>query len=159
MGKRRKYVRVRFKPHGEKAKWYWAIKIKKGTYQRVTRDGNEILKERKRKSDGVLVQTKELLIGEPLEELPAYMSKHYGEIMQEDDPHKEESLPSRRGESIKVQGPGRKSATVKLSQEGSYLLRIDGTDRVRWGDKEQITEDIEHFEQYGVLPSEKGIRP
>jgi hypothetical protein len=82
---RKKYVRIKFKPHKGKAVWYWAIKIKKGTYQRVTRGGNKIIKERTRKSDGTLIQTEELLIGEPLEELPAYMSKHYAELVKEDE--------------------------------------------------------------------------
>lgn len=78
------YVHVRFKPHGQKARWYWAIKLRQGFYQRVTADGDQVIRECVRE-DGVTVQTEELLVGEPEIENVAVMNLHYGEL-EEGDP-------------------------------------------------------------------------
>ncbi|MCP4203750.1 MAG: hypothetical protein GY769_17670 [bacterium] len=76
------YVRVLFRGHNwARARWYWAIKRKPGLYLRVTDEGDENIKERAIR--GGILQTQELLVGEPLEERPAVMNLHYGKLEEE----------------------------------------------------------------------------
>jgi hypothetical protein len=72
----RQYVRIKFQPVGKRPRWYWAIKLRQGRYKRTTKEGDPCIAERRR-PDGVIVCTEELLIGEPIEERPARMNLHY----------------------------------------------------------------------------------
>lgn len=79
---RKKYVRIRFKPHQKRAQWYWAVKLGPQKFKRVKRDGDTCMSERRRK-DGTIVCREELLIGKPLEERKARMNLKYAELEEE----------------------------------------------------------------------------
>ncbi len=65
------YVKIKFRPVGGRARWYWAKKLAPGRYLRVAEDGDPWRELADR-------EIKEILVGEPEVELPAVMNNHYG---------------------------------------------------------------------------------
>lgn len=76
------YVHILFKPAGKAPRWYWAIKLCGGHYQRCLKDGGLEVATVVRK-DGTTVVRTELLIGESLKERRAVMNLHYAELEEE----------------------------------------------------------------------------
>jgi hypothetical protein len=82
------YVRIKYRGAGQRARWYWAIKLKPGMYKQVLPDGNQCIHEVVRE-DGVSVCREHLMIGEPIAERPARMNLRYAEL-------EEVKMPGRR---------------------------------------------------------------
>lgn len=66
------YMRIHFKTHNKKARWYWVIKIKDGLYKRVTKEGDTEMSSKIMKGN-----YEEILMGKPLIERKARMNLHY----------------------------------------------------------------------------------
>ena len=66
-------------------------------------------------------------------------------------------VPSRVGESIKIEAHGR-VGVLKKKARSTYVFRIEGEDeRMRWADsKKEICADVKHFQEYGTLPPRSG---
>ena len=61
------------------------------------------------------------------------------------------NLP-RRGERVVVTAHG-KMMTIRKSRTGTdYVMRVNGSARVRWGNADETREDIAHFREHGALP-------
>lgn len=76
MTKLKQYVRIKFEPMGKPPRWYWAIKRGAGRYTRVDREGEEWTFVGTDDA-GTPIERKEFLIGKPLIERPARMSRKY----------------------------------------------------------------------------------
>jgi hypothetical protein len=63
-------------------------------------------------------------------------------------------LPSRSGEILGYEAQG-ETLEVKKLKPGEYFAKVLGTQRGRFGDSEQIREDIAHFLETGALPRSK----
>ena len=77
------YVRVKFKPPKGRARWWWAVKVKDGVYNRLSKDGEPwtpTVEKTDEDGEPVYVKTIDALIGTPLEERPAGMNVRYGEL-------------------------------------------------------------------------------
>jgi len=74
-GEKKRYVRIYFRDHNRKAKWYWAIKIKNKKYIRCKKDGGDFSYMRK---CGTEIEKLYIMFGEPEKEIPAWLSSHYG---------------------------------------------------------------------------------
>lgn len=62
-------------------------------------------------------------------------------------------LPARRGESIDIEAHGVKG-TIKHHESGDYVFSIETIrDRKRWGNAEQIRQDVSCFLETGSLPA------
>lgn len=83
---KRLYVRIKFRPAGKKARWYWAIKLRDNLFVRCDKEGDE-WSDGGKTSEGVEIDRKELLYGKPLEECPARMNLTYGwlEVVEESE--------------------------------------------------------------------------
>lgn len=73
----KQYVRIKFEPVHQAPRWYWAIRLKPGRYVRVDREG-EKYRVVGTDDEGDPIERMELLIGEPLVERAARMSRKYG---------------------------------------------------------------------------------
>lgn len=60
----------------------------------------------------------------------------------------------RRTNSCTIRGPSGERVRLRKHSSNTYTLR-DVNDRVRWGTKAQICEDIAAFRRDGVLPRSK----
>lgn len=83
------YVHVKFLPNGAaRARWYWAYKLRPRrirdlevcVYSVVDKYGEKRSHEEQRAGKRVTIEVTELLMGEPIEERPAGLSYHYGEL-------------------------------------------------------------------------------
>lgn len=63
-------------------------------------------------------------------------------------------LPKQTGESVCITAHGF-SLNVKKLRRCEYFARIDGNQRGRFGDADQIREDIAQFLNNGTLPRSK----
>jgi hypothetical protein len=63
-------------------------------------------------------------------------------------------LPAVAGESLRY-GTGQTQLEVKKLNRTEYFAKVVGTQRGRFGNSEQIQEDIHHFFENGVLPRSK----
>lgn len=61
------------------------------------------------------------------------------------------TIPGRVGEKTEFIAHGMRFTVRKLDRR-TWSLRADGVERCRFGNKQQITEDIAHAEQVGTLP-------
>lgn len=66
-GEKKRYVRIYFRDHNRKAKWYWAIKIKNKKYIRCKKDGDDFSYMRK---CGTEIEKLYIMFGEPEKEIP-----------------------------------------------------------------------------------------
>ncbi|MCK9355633.1 MAG: hypothetical protein M0R22_00570 [Dehalococcoidia bacterium] len=64
-------------------------------------------------------------------------------------------LPKHNGETLTIVAHW-KTLVVKKIKAGEYVACIKSSRHVRWGNSEQIREDIAHFEEHGTLPFSKG---
>ena len=63
-------------------------------------------------------------------------------------------LPRRNGEVTSIDAHGH-TLNVKRIKGDVFYARIRGTERARWGNAEEISEDIKYFRETGALPREK----
>lgn len=59
------------------------------------------------------------------------------------------------GEPLIIRGAGNTEAQLKAVRSGAFTLRTIGLQRTRWGNADQIREDVAHFMECGALPLSK----
>lgn len=60
-----------------------------------------------------------------------------------------DKLP-KKGEEIEISAHGKTMTIKPASSRGEWVMKLGS--RVRWGNREQVAQDIEHFRKMGALP-------